>query len=79
MIFDSLSNNSSRSGKAVATLREYLAEEYSAKHNGAQRSFPNTIMKGSLIRVPQQPNFTDCGLFILHYFQYFFGVSSNVV
>lgn len=59
----------------MATLREYLHEEYRAKHNGAERSFSKEIMKGAAVKVPQQPNYTDCGLYVLHFFEKFFEVT----
>lgn len=74
LIFDSLNGGTSRA-KIVATLREWLVEEYRAKYNGIERDFSINTMKGNLVKVPQQPNFTDCGLFVMHYFEKFFEVS----
>lgn len=74
MIFDSLNGHTSRA-RIVATLREWVAEEYRTKHNGAVRDFSSKTMKGTVVKVPQQPNYTDCGLFVMHYFQKFFEVS----
>ncbi|XP_050538453.1 uncharacterized protein LOC126903921 isoform X2 [Daktulosphaira vitifoliae] len=71
LIFDSLYGGTHRA-KIVATLREYLAEEYQAKHNGARRVFPKSILKGAAVKVPQQTNYFDCGLFVLHFFEKFF-------
>jgi len=52
-----------------------MEQEYIYKYNDETKDFsPNTI-KASLIKVPQQPNFVDCGLFALHYFKLFFEVS----
>lgn len=73
LVFDSLNGNTSRA-RIVATLREWLAEEYRTKHNGAERDFSRNTMKGAVVKVPQQPNYTDCGLFVMHYFQKFFEV-----
>ncbi|XP_050432431.1 uncharacterized protein LOC126840615 [Adelges cooleyi] len=70
LIFDSLYGGTNRAN-IVATLREYLAEEYYAK-NGERREFPKEIVKGSAVKVPQQTNYSDCGLFLLHYFEKFF-------
>ena len=36
-------------------------------------------MKGSLVKVPQQPNNTDCGYFSIHYFKMFFEVSLLII
>lgn len=74
LIFDSLNGGTSRA-RIAATLREWLVEEYRAKHNGIERDFSINTMKGHLVKVPQQPNYTDCGLFVMHYFEMFFKVS----
>lgn len=41
---------------------------------GTQRSFGKDVMKGSSPRVPQQDNFSDCGVYILQYVESFFEV-----
>lgn len=73
LVFDSLNGATARA-RIVATLREWLAEEYRAKYNGAEKDFSTRSMKGTLVQVPHQPNFTDCGLFVMHFFQKFFEV-----
>ncbi|XP_067098217.1 sentrin-specific protease 6-like isoform X2 [Osmerus mordax] len=55
----------------VKTLREYLEVEWEAR-KGSQRSFGKDVMKGSSPRVPQQDNFSDCGVYILQYVESFF-------
>ncbi|KAA8582946.1 hypothetical protein FQN60_015492 [Etheostoma spectabile] len=50
----------------VKTLREYLEVEWEVR-KGTQRSFGKDVMKGSSPRVPQQDNFSDCGVYILQY------------
>uniref|UniRef100_A0AAY4CMD5 Ubiquitin-like protease family profile domain-containing protein n=1 Tax=Denticeps clupeoides TaxID=299321 RepID=A0AAY4CMD5_9TELE len=55
----------------VKTLREYLEVEWEVK-KGTQRSFGKDVMKGSSPRVPQQDNFSDCGVYILQYVESFF-------
>ncbi|TSL47581.1 Sentrin-specific protease 6 [Bagarius yarrelli] len=55
----------------VKTLREYLEVEWEVK-KGTQRSFGKDLMKGSSPRVPQQDNFSDCGVYILQYVESFF-------
>lgn len=64
---------SSRS-RVVATLRDYLTWEYKAKMN-KERIFNKDIIKGSNVKVPQQNNFTDCGLYVLQYVEQFFKVN----
>ncbi|XP_072558711.1 sentrin-specific protease 6 isoform X4 [Paramormyrops kingsleyae] len=55
----------------VKTLREYLEVEWEAKR-GTQRSFGKDVMRGSSPRVPQQDNFSDCGVYVLQYVESFF-------
>lgn len=51
-----------------------MACEYKAKY-GTDREFTKENMKGNCPKVPQQPNFSDCGLYLLQYIQSFFEVS----
>ncbi|XP_035986305.1 sentrin-specific protease 6 isoform X1 [Fundulus heteroclitus] len=55
----------------VKTLREYLEVEWEVR-KASQRSFGKEVMKGSSPRVPQQDNFSDCGVYILQYVESFF-------
>lgn len=55
----------------VKTLREYLEVEWEVR-KGAQRSFGKDVMRGSSPRVPQQDNFSDCGVYVLQYVESFF-------
>ncbi|KAG5846758.1 hypothetical protein ANANG_G00118360 [Anguilla anguilla] len=55
----------------VKTLREYLEVEWEVR-KGTQRSFGKEVMRGSSPRVPQQDNFSDCGVYILQYVESFF-------
>ncbi|XP_059369297.1 sentrin-specific protease 6-like isoform X2 [Carassius carassius] len=55
----------------VKTLREYLEVEWEVK-KGSKRSFGKDVMKGSSPRVPQQDNFSDCGVYVLQYVESFF-------
>jgi Ulp1 family protease len=57
----------------VATLRDYLRIEYRVKE-GKDREFNKDTIKGSTPKVPQQTNFTDCGLYVLQYVENFFQV-----
>lgn len=51
----------------------YLEVEWEVR-KGTQRSFGKDVMKGSSPRVPQQDNFSDCGVYILQYVESFFEV-----
>ncbi|XP_068198837.1 sentrin-specific protease 6 isoform X2 [Antennarius striatus] len=55
----------------VKTLREYLEVEWEVRR-GSARSFGKEVMKGSSPRVPQQDNFSDCGVYVLQYVESFF-------
>ncbi|XP_077594185.1 sentrin-specific protease 6-like isoform X2 [Stigmatopora nigra] len=55
----------------VKTLREYLEVEWEVRKGGA-RSFDKNVIKGSSPRVPQQDNFSDCGIYVLQYVESFF-------
>uniref|UniRef100_A0A3B5KRN4 Ubiquitin-like protease family profile domain-containing protein n=1 Tax=Xiphophorus couchianus TaxID=32473 RepID=A0A3B5KRN4_9TELE len=68
LIMDSL-RGPARSN-VVKTLR-YLEVEWEVKQ-GTQRGFGKEVMKGSSPRVPQQDNFSDCGVYVLQYVESFF-------
>lgn len=55
----------------------YLEVEWEVR-KGAQRSFGKDVMRGSSPRVPQQDNFSDCGVYILQYVESFFEVRARV-
>lgn len=40
--------------------------------------FNKDNIKGSCPKIPQQNNFTDCGLYLLQYVEHFFKVSINL-
>ncbi|KAJ9576151.1 hypothetical protein L9F63_006973, partial [Diploptera punctata] len=69
LIFDSLAGASRT--RVVATLRDYLRIEYKVKE-GKEREFSKDTIKGSTPKVPQQTNFTDCGVYVLQYVESFF-------
>lgn len=71
LIFDSLAGASR--ARVVATLRDYLSCEYVAKM-GSEKVFSKDTIKGASLKVPQQSNFTDCGLYVLQYVESFFKV-----
>lgn len=56
--------------------RRYLEVEWEVR-KGSQRSFGKEVMKGSSPRVPQQDNFSDCGVYVLQYVESFFEVSKQ--
>uniref|UniRef100_A0A4Y0ANM4 ULP_PROTEASE domain-containing protein n=1 Tax=Anopheles funestus TaxID=62324 RepID=A0A4Y0ANM4_ANOFN len=71
LIFDSLTG-ASRS-RVVATLRDYLTCEYRAKMpDKPPKLFNKLNMPGHCVKVPQQNNYTDCGLYLLQYVEHFF-------
>ncbi|XP_057274841.1 sentrin-specific protease 6 isoform X1 [Pezoporus wallicus] len=69
LLMDSL-RGPSRSN-VVKILREYLEVEWEVR-KGNKRSFSKDVMKGSNPKVPQQNNFSDCGVYILQYVESFF-------
>ncbi|XP_061845791.1 sentrin-specific protease 6 isoform X2 [Colius striatus] len=69
LLMDSL-RGPSRSN-VVKTLREYLEVEWEVR-KGNKRSFSKDVMKGSNPKVPQQNNYSDCGVYILQYVESFF-------
>ncbi|XP_042325469.1 sentrin-specific protease 6 isoform X2 [Sceloporus undulatus] len=69
LLMDSL-RGPSRSN-VVRTLREYLQVEWEVR-KGSKRSFSKEVMKGSNPKVPQQNNFSDCGVYVLQYVESFF-------
>ncbi|KAK9411371.1 sentrin-specific protease 6 [Crotalus adamanteus] len=69
LLMDSL-RGPSRSN-VVRTLREYLEVEWEVR-KGSRRSFSRDVMKGSNPKVPQQNNFSDCGVYVLQYVESFF-------
>uniref|UniRef100_A0A453YS98 Ubiquitin-like protease family profile domain-containing protein n=1 Tax=Anopheles gambiae TaxID=7165 RepID=A0A453YS98_ANOGA len=71
LIFDSLTG-ASRS-RVVATLRDYLTCEYRVKMpDKPAKQFNKLNMPGHCVKVPQQNNYTDCGLYLLQYVEHFF-------
>lgn len=67
LVFDSL-RGTVRS-RVTATLREYLTCEYANRkaEKAPERIYDKDSIKGHNAKVPQQNNFTDCGLFVLQY------------
>lgn len=69
LMFDSLAGPSR--WRIVGTLREYLAVEWYTK-KGKKRTFDRDTMRGFTPRVPQQTNYSDCGIYVLQYVESFF-------
>ncbi|XP_017778896.1 PREDICTED: sentrin-specific protease 6-like isoform X2 [Nicrophorus vespilloides] len=69
LIFDSLAGASR--ARVVATLRDYLTCEHKIKQ-GTVKVFNKDVIKGACPKIPQQTNYTDCGLYLLQYVESFF-------
>lgn len=77
LILDSLAGPSR--SRVVATLRDYLRVEYAVRKSSTSqndsvppRVFDKNSLRGCSVRVPQQDNYTDCGLYVLQYAESFF-------
>ena len=68
LILDSL--GSSRDSKIPASIRQMMSEE-AKKRNREVVDFDGSNLTVYHPRVPQQPNYTDCGLYLLHYVEKF--------
>ncbi|KAG5310830.1 SENP7 protease, partial [Acromyrmex insinuator] len=60
--------------RVIATLRDYLSCEYVAKL-GVKKIFSEDTIKGECLKVHQQSNFADCGLYVLQYVESFFKIN----
>ncbi|XP_059842598.1 sentrin-specific protease 6 isoform X4 [Hypanus sabinus] len=69
LIMDSLRGPSRTN--VVKILREYLEVEWEMR-KASKRSFTKDMIRGSNPRVPQQDNFSDCGVYVLQYVESFF-------
>jgi sentrin-specific protease 7 len=71
LIFDSLAGGSK--ARTCQTLRDYLTCEWKERMVGQEpRVFNKTNMPGCSPKVQQQPNFSDCGIYLLQYVESFF-------
>ncbi|CAF3438305.1 unnamed protein product [Rotaria sp. Silwood1] len=82
IMFDSLRSGSKN--RVAATLREFLQLEYDHKKTLPVRSLARKIFNIDTIptieaAVPQQPNYFDCGLYILQYMESFFAHRSPTI
>ena len=59
--------------KMFPPIRDYLSIEHRNKKQ-QERKFGKDNMKGACPRVPQQTNYSDCGIFILQFTETFFEV-----
>ncbi|XP_026473578.1 sentrin-specific protease 6-like [Ctenocephalides felis] len=73
LIFDSLSGGAIISRqRTISVIRDYLSCEHQSKFGTTD--FDKYSIKGHCVKVPQQDNLTDCGLFVLQYVEHFFKV-----
>jgi len=73
LTFDSLTGGSK--ARTHQTLREYLTCEWKAKmvpSGSEEKVFSKDNMTGGCPKVQQQPNFSDCGIYLLQYVESFF-------
>jgi len=71
LIFDSLAGGSK--ARTCQTLRDYLTCEWKERMEGQEtRTFNKINMPGCSPKVQQQPNFSDCGIYLLQYVESFF-------
>ncbi|XP_076053442.1 uncharacterized protein LOC143032481 isoform X3 [Oratosquilla oratoria] len=69
LIFDSLAG--ANRARIVATVRDYLTVEHRVR-KGTEKVFNRDTMKGACPKVPQQMNYSDCGIFTLQFAESFF-------
>ncbi|KAK3578550.1 hypothetical protein CHS0354_025261 [Potamilus streckersoni] len=55
--------------RIVSILKEYLQVEWNVKKKG---EYNRERLRGSIPKVPQQTNFSDCGVYVLQYVESFF-------
>ncbi|CAF4448485.1 unnamed protein product [Rotaria sp. Silwood2] len=82
IMFDSLRSGSKN--RVAATLREFLQLEYDHKKTLPVGSLARKVFNIDTIpnieaAVPQQPNYFDCGLYILQYMESFFAHRSPTI
>ncbi|UJR23682.1 hypothetical protein I4U23_026665 [Adineta vaga] len=82
ILFDSL--RTGPKNRVAATLREFLQLEYDHKKplpvgSSARKIFNLDTIPAIEAAVPQQPNYFDCGLFILQYIESFFAHRSPTI
>ena len=71
MVLDSLGGDKQ---SAVTNIRHYLSQEWIAKYGPEdQPEFTARKMKTIRPNQPLQENFSDCGIFLLHYVEKILG------
>ncbi|XP_059149505.1 uncharacterized protein LOC131936507 isoform X3 [Physella acuta] len=70
LMFDSLAGPSRNPN--IKMLKEYLQCEWNAKKSDEEPRNLGKIIRGSSPRVPQQSNYSDCGVYLLQYVETFF-------
>ena len=55
-------------------FRDYLTCEYKAKTSSSDRVYTTKTMPANAPKVQQQPNFSDCGIYVLQYVEMFFRI-----
>jgi Ulp1 family protease len=81
LIFDSLAGSSRSRAAAhdevVNTLRDYLHSEYLARRpvEAKTKAYDKSAVLGLFLTVPQQNNYSDCGVYVLQYAESFMEVS----
>ena len=73
LVFDSLGGKKDRQARLCQTLRDFLTMEWKEKYpDKPPRIFTPANMPGSAPKVQQQPNLTDCGLYLCQNTETFF-------
>jgi len=72
LVFDSLGGRKDRQARLCGVLRDFLTMEYREKYPGQTREFSTKTIPGCAPKVPQQPNLTDCGIYVCHNVETFF-------
>lgn len=59
-------------------ISRYLAIEWQTRKEKqrGEKAFNKDTMKMCTVPTPQQDNYSDCGIFLLHYVEKFFSVST---
>ena len=71
IVLDSMGGNKT---EAVSNIRHYLAAEWKAKMCADEEEFEFSSKEMRTVRPskPEQENYTDCGIYLLHYIEKMF-------